>query len=101
MRSLLNLIISQNLLLGKNRDYRNRLTNVRVNDRTGRLTRSDSFVYDALDRRIAKTVDPDGADFLPAFTEHFIYQGDNLHLVFDDRGNLTYRFLFGPGSDQI
>ena len=69
-------------------DYRNRLTNVRVNDRTGRLTRSDSFVYDALDRRIAKIVDPDGADFFPAFTEHFIYQGDNLHLVFDHRGNL-------------
>ncbi|MGF1486956.1 MAG: RHS repeat-associated core domain-containing protein [Prochloraceae cyanobacterium] len=82
-------------------DYRNRLTNVVVTDAAGTVIRTVDYAYDTLDRRLAKTVDLDGAGLQTATTQRFIYQGDNIHLVFDGAGNLAQRFLFGPGVDQV
>jgi hypothetical protein len=42
-----------------------------------------NFIFDALNRRIEKTVDLDGSGPNPATTERFIYDRDHIKLVFD------------------
>lgn len=83
-------------------DYRNRL--VRVVERTssaGPITTETLYVYDALDKRIAKSVDPDGTGTLAASVERYVYDGENLAYVFNDAGALLTRYLYGPAADQL
>ena len=65
------------------------------------MTHSVEYTYDAYDRRIAKVVDNDGAGTTPATTEHPVYEGAHVSLVFDESGNLTQRYLYGPQIDQV
>ncbi|NEQ42447.1 MAG: hypothetical protein F6K00_02345 [Leptolyngbya sp. SIOISBB] len=46
-------------------------------------------------------VDPDGDGPVTATTEHFVYDGDHIALVFDEAGTQTHRYLHGPNVDQI
>jgi RHS repeat-associated protein len=59
------------------------------------------YEYDVFDRRIAKTVDPDGEGAAKAETERFVYDGEHIALVFDGKGQQTHRYLYGPQIDQI
>jgi hypothetical protein len=54
-----------------------------VKNAANAITRQVNFVYDALNRRIEKRVDPDGSGPNPATTERFIYNRDHIKLVFD------------------
>ena len=65
------------------------------------VTQRVTYTYDAFDRRLSQSVDPDGDGPTAATTEHFIYDGDHIALVFDEAGNQTHRYLHGPNVDQI
>ena len=82
-------------------DYRNRL--VAVTDETARVeTQRVEYVYDVMGRRIAKTVDADGAGSDEAITTHFVYDRDNVSLEFvGQNATPTQRYLYGPQVDQV
>ena len=82
-------------------DYRNRLTRVVSLDSSNKVIQEADYTYDVFDRRIAKSVDPDGAGPLPAVITRFVYIGDNIALQFDGSGAFTDRYLYGPAVDQI
>jgi RHS repeat-associated protein len=82
-------------------DYRNRLTDVVVKGAGGSVIKQADYTYDVYDRRIAKSVDADGAGANSATVERFVHDGDNLALVFDGNGNQTNRYLYGTGVDEI
>lgn len=67
-------------------DYRNRLTGVVVKDSNGNVITRVEYSYDAMNRRIAKIVDPDGDGSTPVEEEHFVYDGEHIALVFDENG---------------
>jgi RHS repeat-associated protein len=75
-------------------DYRNRLTSVVFKDASGVVTKTISYTYDVNDRRIGKSIDG-------VVTERYVYDGNNIALVFDGAGNQTHRYLYGTGVDQI
>jgi RHS repeat-associated protein len=82
-------------------DYRNRLTSVTVKDVIGVVIKSVAYTYDVYNQRIAKVVDADGVGAAPATTERFVYDGNQISLVFDGAGSQTHRYLYGAGVDQI
>jgi RHS repeat-associated protein len=83
-------------------DIRDRLTGIVVKDSLGAIIRTAQYKYDVYNQRIAKTVDADGAGAGVATTERYVYGSDqNISLVFDESGNLSHRYLFGNGIDQI
>jgi RHS repeat-associated protein len=82
-------------------DYRNRLTKIVSKDSSGNIIKSAEYTYDVFDRRIEKSVDPDGDGAAPAIVERFVYDGDHIALVFDGQGNQTSRYLHGTQIDQI
>lgn len=82
-------------------DYRNRLTRVVIKDASGNVVKQSDYTYDVFDRRIAKSVDPDGAGSAIATVERFVYNGDHIALTFDGNGNQTHRYFHGPQVDQI
>jgi RHS repeat-associated protein len=88
-------------------DHRNRLVSVTDFSSGGIITQDVRYTYDALDRRIAKTADGAGANFVQ--TTHFVYDRENVLLdVADADGSgtveqpqLTHRYLLGSGVDQV
>ena len=82
-------------------DYRNRLVDVKTVDSDGNVTANSDYTYDVFDRRIAKSVDPDGDGAGEAVVEKFVYDGDHIALTFDGEGNQTERFLHGNQIDQV
>jgi RHS repeat-associated protein len=66
----------------------------------GVLIRSVAFRYDIFDRRIAKTVDLDGAGAGVAVTERYVYDRDHIMLVFVG-STLRERYLYGANLDQV
>ncbi|MCY2987166.1 MAG: hypothetical protein NTY19_04760, partial [Planctomycetota bacterium] len=82
-------------------DYRNRLTSVVERNVVGVVIKDVQFVYDIFDRRIAKTVDVDGVGSQPAETTRFVYDGLHVWADFDQAGQVTARYLYGDGIDQI
>jgi RHS repeat-associated protein len=83
-------------------DVRDRLTGISVKNALGEEVRSAGYTYDVYNQRIAKTVDMDGAGVGVAKTERYVYGGDqNIDLIFDESGNVSHRYLFGAGVDQI
>ncbi len=82
-------------------DYRNRLTSVVERNVVGVVINDVQFVYDVFDRRIAKTVDVDGVGSQPAETTRFVYDGLHVWADFDQAGQVTARYLYGDGIDQI
>jgi RHS repeat-associated protein len=83
-------------------DYRNRLTSVVTSNSNGNVVNKKSdYAYDAFDKRISKSVDADGDGAGNASVEKYVYDGDNLALVFDGEGNQKERFLHGTGVDSV
>jgi len=89
-------------------DHRNRLTSVVTKDDEDIVLESVVYTYDVLNRRLSKTVDSDGAGAGVAWTEHYIYDGEQIALVYKDpdasgtaNPSLTNRYLYGPQVDQI
>ena len=91
-------------------DYRNRLTSITTKDSLGVVTKQVDYTYDIFNRRIAKSIDADGAGSGTATEEIYIYDGlrderdgagDHILLAFDGSGDLTDRYLYGPNVDQI
>jgi RHS repeat-associated protein len=72
-----------------------------VTDNAGKIVNQADYTYDVFDRRISKAVDSDGAGSAIATVEQFVYDGDNIALVFDGNGSLTSRYFYGTGVDQI
>ncbi|MBI4354788.1 MAG: RHS repeat protein, partial [Candidatus Omnitrophica bacterium] len=67
-------------------DSENRLIRV---ERPGLIA---TFTYDALGRRVSKTVN--------GVTIHFLYDGDQLIADYDASGKLLARYVYGPGLDE-
>ncbi len=82
-------------------DFRNRLVAVRELDDQDNVVFEVNYTYDVFDRRIAKSVDSDGAGSSAAVATYFVYDGEHILLEFDDGGDLTQRYLHGPVIDQI
>jgi RHS repeat-associated protein len=82
-------------------DYRNRLTKVVSKDSSGNVVAESEYTYDVYNRRIAKSVDADGDGAESAEVERFVYDGEDISLVFDGDGNQTHRYLHGVFVDQI
>lgn len=91
-------------------DHRNRL--IRVDDWSrdpgdplapnpgAILTQTVEYTYDALGRRIAREVDPDGVASQPSGKEFFAYNRDNVWADFNEAGEAMVRYLFGNRLDQ-
>jgi RHS repeat-associated protein len=83
-------------------DIRDRMTGIVIKNALGEEVRTAQYKYDVYNQRIAKTVDMDGAGVQAATTERYVYGGDqNIDLIFDQNGNVSHRYLFGAGIDQI
>jgi RHS repeat-associated protein len=90
-------------------DYRNRLVAVVDKDASGAETQRVEFTYDAFDRRVAKEVDANPQDAVPAEVTHFVYDGSDVLLEFADNDGraganppeLAQRYLHGASVDQI
>ena len=74
----------------------------------GVVTKSTSYAYDGLDRRVTKTVDTNGDSPGGQFRDSYVYDGDNIKLVFRDNdgdgpngSQLKHRYLHGPAVDMI
>jgi len=74
-------------------DHRDRLTGVVTKNAGGQVTKDVQYTYDIFDDRITKSID--------GVLTHFVFDGDNIALVFDDSGNLIHRYNHGPGVDEI
>jgi RHS repeat-associated protein len=72
-------------------DYRNRLTRVLDKNASGIATKSVEYTYDALNQRIAKAADPDGAGAQAPTVTRFIYDRD--HVAMEFTGSTTTRYL--------
>lgn len=103
-----NLIAKTEIATGKIRqfewDYRNRLISVIDKDATGIETLQVNYTYDAMNQRIASSVDADGVGSATAKVAHFIYDRNNVLLEFEDESGsstLSKRYLHGLETDQI
>jgi len=89
-------------------DYRNRLTAAIFEDDGHEPYYSIHYGYDAFNRRVSRSIDYDGDDSID-FVQHFISDGDNVVLDFEDSdgegsgetSQLRMRYLYGPAVDQI
>jgi RHS repeat-associated protein len=81
-------------------DYRNRLTGVRFKTAAHALTKQVEYEFDVQDRRTVKRVDANG-DSTYETTFYYLYEEQDIILVFDGSGSLTNRYLHGPAVDQI
>ncbi|GIW96382.1 MAG: hypothetical protein KatS3mg110_4423 [Pirellulaceae bacterium] len=99
-------------------DHRNRLVRFLRKDAQGAIILDVHYSYDVFDRRIGKTVDPDGdGPQQPTFT-WFVYDNPSVvtgaadpalvgadHIVLEFTGSqpatLRYRYLHGPVVDQV
>jgi RHS repeat-associated protein len=86
-------------------DHRNRLTGVTFKNSGGTVLKTVLHTYDAFDRLIRSTVDPDGATGSAALVDAFFsWEADQINLDFDGptSGDLAHRNLFNPEAiDQI
>lgn len=82
-------------------DHRNRLTSVTEETAAAVITRSSTMTYDAFDRRIARTVDLDGAGSALPDTTTFAYDGQHIWLDGDANGGVTARYLYGEEIDDL
>ena len=71
-------------------DYENRLISA---SKTGTTA---TYKYDAFGRRIQKEVTQDAQ----LTTHNYIYDGDQIIAEYDGSGNLTAKYIYGPGIDE-
>lgn len=83
-------------------DYRNRLTSVTERATAmGPATRITEYTYDALDRRIAISVDDDGDGAGAADEVRLMYNGAHLFAAMTAGGASLSHYLYGQSDDQI
>ena len=82
-------------------DYRNRLTKVIVKNSSGAIIRELRNTYDVYDRRIGRWLDPDGAGAAAAEQFWTAYDGPHAYADFSAAGQITDRYLYGPGIDML
>jgi YD repeat-containing protein len=91
-------------------DYVNRLVEViERNSQGGAAVRNVGFSYDAMGRRISKSVDNNPADTIEGAVSYFVYDREHVILDFvdsDGRSGVNVpvqsrRYLFGNNTDQI
>lgn len=83
-------------------DYLNRLVAVIDTNSLGTELQRAEYTYDVMGRRIAKSVDADGAGSGIAQTLHFVYDRDQILLEFEaDSRDPSQRYLYGPQIDQV
>ena len=85
-------------------DHRNRLTKVEFKNSGGTVVKSVDFAYDAFNRLIRRTVDPDGTTGSAALVDTiFSWENDQINLQFDgsSASDLTHRNLWSDAVDQI
>ena len=89
-------------------DFRNRLVAVIDKSSSGTPTQSVEFSYDAINRRISKSVDTTPLDTVEPTVSHFVYDRDDVFLDFVDSDGsgpnpavLEKRYLHGPAVDQV
>jgi YD repeat-containing protein len=77
-------------------DNRNRLVDVKFENNAGTPTKEVSYVYDAENELIQRTVTPyaNGVAQAP-MRQEFVYDQGNLALAFNGAGSLTNRYLWG------
>jgi RHS repeat-associated protein len=91
-------------------DHRDRLTTIRFRgSSSGPVTKQVNFDYDALNRRVAQSVDNNG-DNIADESEYYVNDGlrsaregagDMLLLRLDSSGNVASRYLYGAAIDEI
>ena len=72
-------------------DYENRLISAAKSGTTA------AYAYDSFGRRIQKGLSPQGT--VPEITT-YVYDGDQIIAEYDNSGNLTTKYIFGPGIDE-
>jgi RHS repeat-associated protein len=89
-------------------DNRNRMTSVTNKDSSGRITQVVSYLYDASNRLVSRTLTVNtyvGTSTTPATTTtttgNFIYDGNSIVLQLDDSGDVVTRVLNGAAVDQV
>ncbi|MEM9658328.1 MAG: hypothetical protein AAF961_08210, partial [Planctomycetota bacterium] len=100
-----NLVLKTNISTGEYTefayDHRNRMTSAKTYSSGAVLLQEVEFIYDLFDRRIAKTVDADGAGPGVAVTVYTAYDGEHAWADFDGTGAVVARYLFGDRIDEI
>ena len=83
-------------------DHRGRLVKFTTwtDDSRTDLEEMVEFRYDAFNRRIAKLIDSDGNETFDA-EQHYVYDQEQIVLLFNAAGDLTNRLLPGPEIDQV
>ena len=81
-------------------DDRNRLTAVAFYSAAGALQKQVAYTYDVNDQLIEKQVDDTGNGIFDR-AQRFVYDDDDVVLVFDASGSLTDRYLWAPQIDQL
>lgn len=90
-------------------DWRNRLVAVVDQDNAGNVLQEVTFTYDAMNRRIAKTVDTTPLDAVDGAVTYFVYDRENVMLELVDNDGaaginspvLSTRYLHGTRVDEI
>jgi RHS repeat-associated protein len=72
-------------------DYRNRLTEVKVEDKNGTVLNDEKFTYDVFNNRIGVLLN--GTQQL-----YTVYDGANPYMDFNGSGTLTQRYLTNPNA---
>ncbi len=82
-------------------DNRNRLMTV-TEKYEGQTSQVIAYTYDVFNNLIGRT-DTTYSDGTPtgSTTQRYVYDGANVVLAFDGNGNLTDRYLWGPGVNQL
>jgi RHS repeat-associated protein len=84
-------------------DFRGRLTDITYQASSyinSHVYRQIHYNYDGLDRLVLKEIDANG-DGVYETSESYVYDGENVVLVFNSAGSVTNRYLQGPGVDQV
>lgn len=81
-------------------DHRNRLIAIQSRLADDTLVKNLAYEYDVYDRRIAKKIDWDLNGTFET-QERFVYDGDDIALVFGGYNDLQKRYLHGPGVDEV
>jgi len=84
-------------------DHRNRVTAVRLyaSESSDVPIQESEFTYDVFDRRIAKSVDPDGNGPGSATVERYVYDGNHVWADYNSSGVVLARYLYGDRTDEL
>ena len=81
-------------------DHRNRMTHTETRSSAGVLLSSIDYRYDAIGRRISRTLDADGSGPVAPTIQTFVYDGSDIWLDADVTGTVTARYMHGDAVDQ-